>query len=62
MTLILTVLLDRGGSGVYLQQHLGHNGVDIKQGVQIKTQELFTWPGNQQTRQGLTEGWKIKAK
>lgn len=62
MTLILIVLLDGGGSGVYSQQHLGDNWVDIEQGVQVKTQELFTRPGNQQTRQGLKERWKIKAK
>lgn len=54
MTLILNVLLDRGRSGAYLQQDFGDNGVDIKQSVQIKTQELFTRPGNQQTSQGLT--------
>lgn len=29
---------------VYLQQDLRDYGVDVKQGVQIKTQELFTTP------------------
>lgn len=36
-----------GGSGVYLQQDFRDDGVDVKQGVQIKTQELFTSPDKQ---------------
>lgn len=34
-----------GGSCIYLQQDLRDDGVDIEQGVQVKTQELFPRPG-----------------
>lgn len=51
-TLILNVtpcltLHHKGGSGVYLQQDFRDDGVDVEQGVQIKTQELFTSPDKQ---------------